>query len=87
VESAHPAQAVIHEYNVGHESGDSGPKASTIIIALKDGSQCSAVATWVQGGKLHYLDSEGTQQTLSADLINRHETNRLNHLQIQLPPG
>ncbi len=82
-----PVQAVVHEYSVAPGSGDNGAGASTIIIALKNGSQRSAVATWVQGGKLHYLDADGTQQTLSADLIDRHETNRLNRLQIQLPPG
>jgi hypothetical protein len=90
VEPTPTADAVLHEYNFAHEAGESEARARTFIVVLKDGSQRSAVATWVQGGKLHYLDSEGRQQTLSADLIDRHETDRLNsekHLQIQLPPG
>jgi hypothetical protein len=90
VEPTPAADAVIREYSFAREKGESEERARKFTIALRDGSQRSAVATWVQGGKLHYLDSEGRQQTLSADLIDRHETDRLNsekHLQIQLPPG
>lgn len=85
-----PVQAVVHEYAVPQGIGSNEASAETITIALKDGTRRSTVATWVQGGKLHYMDPDGKQQVLSADLIDRHETERLNRekqLEIQLPPG
>lgn len=84
------AHAVIHEYKVAHEPGENKPGANAFTIALKDGSQRAAVASWVQDQKLYYVDSEGRQQVLASDLIDRHATERLNqqnHLQMQLPPG
>lgn len=88
-ESIHPAQAVIHEYKVDHEAGEGG-REITFTIALKDGSKRFAAASWVQDGKLHYVNSEGKQDILSPDSIDREATNRLNeqnHLRMQLPPG
>jgi hypothetical protein len=87
-----PAQSVIHEYTwpKNGESGESRAGATTFTIALKDGSQRFATAAWIQGGKLHYLDSEDRQQALSSDVIDRQTTDRLNeekHLRLQLPPG
>jgi hypothetical protein len=84
-----PAQSVIHEYT-WPKSDETGAGATTFTIALKDGSQRLATAAWVQGGKLHYLDPEDRQQALSADVIDRQRTDRLNeekHLRLQLPPG
>jgi hypothetical protein len=84
-----PAQSVIHEYN-WPKSDETGARATRFTIALKDGSQRFAVAAWIQGGKLHYLDSEDRQQALSSDVIDRQTTDRLNeekHLRLQLPPG
>ncbi|HWZ30979.1 MAG TPA: hypothetical protein VNX18_06585 [Bryobacteraceae bacterium] len=85
-----PVQTVIHEY-AAPSSGNAGTgiDANTFTIALKDGSQRSAAAAWVQGGELHYLDSQGKQQMLSPDVIDRETTVRLNqekHLRLQLPP-
>jgi hypothetical protein len=81
-------QTVIHEYTV--PAGDAGSSATAFTIALKDGSQQSASAAWIQAGKLHYLDSQDRQQVLSPDVIDRPTTERLNeekHLRLQLPPG
>jgi len=83
----HPVQTVIHEYAAPAATSDAG---AAFTIALKDGSQQSATAAWVQGGKLHYLDSQERQQVLSPDLIDRQTTDRLNeekHLRLQLPPN
>ena len=84
-----PAQSVIHEYK-WPKNEETGGGASTFTIALKDGSQRFAVAAWIEGGKLLYLDSEDRQQSLSSDVIDRQTTDRLNeekHLRLQLPPG
>lgn len=83
------AQSVIHEYT-WPKNDETGGGASTFTIALKDGSQRFAVAAWIQGGKLLYLDAEDRQQSLSSDVIDRQTTDRLNeekHLRLQLPPG
>jgi hypothetical protein len=88
-EPVRPAQAVIHEYKVDHEAAE-GEKDITFTIALKDGSKRFAAASWVQNGKLHYVNSEGRQEILSPDSIDREATNRLNqqnHLRMQLPPS
>jgi uncharacterized protein YidB (DUF937 family) len=80
---------VIHEYK-WPKNEETGGGATAFTIALKDGSQRSAVAAWIQGGKLQYLDSEDRQQALSPDVIDRQTTDRLNeekHLRLQLPPG
>jgi len=84
-----PAQSVIHEYK-WPKNEETGGGATAFTIALKDGSQHLAVAAWIQGGKLHYLDAEDRQQALSSDVIDRQTTDRLNeekHLRLQLPPG
>lgn len=87
VETAH---AVVQEYNWKNQSAAAGGEQTTFTIALKDGSMRSAVVTWVQGRTLHYTDSDEKQGVLSADLIDRDTTRRLNRakkLSIQLPPG
>jgi hypothetical protein len=84
---AGPAQAVIHEYPVPPASAGS---ATAFTIALKDGSQRSAIAAWTQEGKLYYVDSQHRHQVLSPDVIDRETTERLNdekHLRLELPPG
>lgn len=89
-EPVQTAHAVIHEYNVQNEAGTAGTTANAFSIALKDGSQRSAIATWLQDGKLHYLDADGRQYELSSESIDRATTNRLNqekHLHLQLPPA
>jgi hypothetical protein len=85
---AGPAQAVIHEYPAPPASAGSSSGATAFTIALKDGSQRSAIAAWTQGGKLYYVDSQHRHQVLSPDVIDRETTERLNdekHLPLQLP--
>jgi hypothetical protein len=85
---ARPAQAVIHEYPVPPASAGSSSGATTFTIALKDGSQLSAIATWIQEGKLYYVDSQQRHRVLSPDVIDRETTERLNeekHMRLELP--
>jgi hypothetical protein len=85
---ARPVEAVIHEYPAPPASAGSSSGATAFTIALKDGSQRSAIAAWVQEGKLHYVDSQQRHQVLSPDVIDRETTERLNeekHLRLELP--
>jgi hypothetical protein len=87
--SPKPAVSVIREYNFGKDAGPAG-EASTFRIVLKDGSTREATASWVSGGKLHYVDLDDHQSVLSPQLIDRRATERANtakNLSIQLPPG
>jgi hypothetical protein len=85
------AHAVVNEYqwkDVGVASADSS--SPTFTIALKDGSLRYAAATWLQNRQLYYVDSEGKQEVLSSNRIDRGATERLNEekkLRLQLPPG
>jgi hypothetical protein len=85
------AHAVVNEYqwkDAGVASADSS--SPTFTIALKDGSLRYAAATWLQNRQLYYVDSEGKQQVLSSNHIDRDATERLNEekkLRLQLPPG
>jgi hypothetical protein len=85
------AHAVVNEYQ-WKDAGASATDTSspTFTIALKDGSLRYAAATWSQNGQLYYVDSEGKQEVLSSNLIDRSATQRLNEekkLRLQLPPG
>ena len=85
-----PASSVIHEYSFGKEPPGSGGEPATFTIVLKDGSTRQAVASWVAGGKLHYVDLQARQPVLSPELIDREATERANkakNLQMELPPG
>jgi hypothetical protein len=84
-----PAQAVIHEYPVPPASAGSSSGATAFTIALKDGSQLSAIAAWIQHGELYYVDSQQRHRVISPDVIDRETTERLNnekHLRLELPP-
>ena len=84
-----PAQAVIHEYPVPPASAGSSSGTTTFTIALKDGSQLSAIAAWIQQGELYYVDSQQRHRVISPDVIDRETTDRLNnekHLRLELPP-
>jgi hypothetical protein len=87
---APPANPVIHEYKLDNEpAGTPGPQ-TTFTIVLKDGSTRSATASWIQGGRLHYLDLRSRQMLLSPEVIDRNATERANaakSLRIDLPPG
>jgi hypothetical protein len=85
-----PAHSVINEYKWNESAAAVDDRTTTFTIALKDGSQCDAVAAWVQDGNLNYLDSEGRQQVLFSDRIDRDATQSLNrqkNIKLQLPPA
>jgi hypothetical protein len=85
---ARPVQSVIHEYPAPPASAGSSPGATAFTIALKDGSQLSAIAVWIQQGKLYYVDSQQRHRVLSPDVIDRETTERLNeekNLRVELP--
>lgn len=85
-----PANPVVQEYKWNEPTAAPENQAATFIIALKDGSKRYPTMAWVQGGQLHYIDSEGHQQVLSANVIDRDTTDRLNrqkNLNLRLPPG
>jgi hypothetical protein len=85
-----PAHSVIHEYKWNESVAALDDRVTTFTIALKDGSKCYAVAAWVQDCNLNYLDSEGRQQVLSPDGIDRDATQNLNrekNIKLQLPPA
>jgi hypothetical protein len=83
------AHSVINEYTWNEPAAALDDLVTTFTIMLKDGSKRYAVAVWIQAGNLHYVDSQGRQQVLSSDLIDRDTTQRLNrqkNLKLQLPP-
>jgi hypothetical protein len=85
-----PAVSVIHEYDFGKEAAGLGGKPVTFTIVLKDGSTRQATASWVAGGKLHYVDLQARQPVLPPELIDRSATERANkakNLRMELPPG
>jgi hypothetical protein len=84
------ATAVIHEYKFDSKPVLAPGELLTFTIVLKDGSRRSALASWVQNGKLHYLDSQSRQRLLMPEVIDREATERANegkNLRMDLPPG
>jgi hypothetical protein len=85
-----PASSVIHEYNFGTPVPPRPGERTTFTIVLKDGSTRAAAASWVSGGRLHYLDPQSRQQVLAPEVIDREATERANeakNLSMELPPG
>lgn len=85
-----PATAVIHEYKFDKGPATTSGERPTFTIVLRDGSTRSAVASWVQDSKLHYVDLRSRQQILLPDVIDRDATERANiqkNLRMELPPG
>jgi hypothetical protein len=85
-----PASPVIHEYKLDNEPAGVPGERPTFTIMLKDGSMRSATASWIQDGKLHYLDLQSRQMLLSPEIIDRDATERANaqkSLRLDLPPG
>ncbi len=90
VEPAPPASSVIHEYKLDTKPAGVPGERLTFTIVLKNGTTRSAAVSWVQNGKLHYLDSQSRQQLLSPEAIDRDATERANeqkNLRMDLPPG
>lgn len=87
---APPAHPVVHEYKWNEPVTAAEEQSAAFTIVLKDGSKRYSVMAWVQNRQLYYLDSEGHQQVLAANLIDRGATERLNrqkNLNLRLPPG
>ena len=87
-----PARLVVNEYHFSEAAATPPPplEQRAYVIALKDGSKDSAVACWVQGWTLHYIDSDGNERHVSLSEIDRALTQRLNReqqLPLSLPPG
>lgn len=85
-----PVSSVIHEYRFDDETPVISENQPSFTIVLTDGSTRSAVASWVQGGKLHYMDLQSRSQVLAADVIDRSATVRANaskNLRLELPPA
>lgn len=84
------AHAVVNEYKWKDEAAEVASSSPTFTIALRDGSLRYAVAAWLQNSQLYYVDSDGKQEALSSNQIDRVTTQRLNgekNLRLQLPPG
>lgn len=69
-----PIRPEIKEYTPPAETGDSSP----FSIALKDGSVRSAIAVWVAGDALHYIDPEGKAGQATLESVDRQATKKLN---------
>lgn len=85
-----PGHPVIHDYPENDKTAASGSSPATFTIALKDGSTRSAETVWIQDNALHCLDSQGNEDVLSSDRIDRDATHRLNrekNLHLELPPA
>lgn len=89
-----PGHPLMHEYTWSAQDPNGGtartPENAIFRIALKDGTQRSAVTVWIEDGNLHLLDTDDRHAVLSAAVIDRDATLRLNrerNLHIQLPPG
>lgn len=85
-----PARSEIREYKVSAEvQPEATAEPPKFAIALKDGSVRYAVATFVQGGMLAYVDPDGRELRVSAEDVDRDTTKRLNQalkLNLYLPP-
>ncbi len=83
-----PVHPVIHEYPENAKAETSAGDQMAFTLALKDGSRRSAETVWVQDDILHYVDSQGQQEVLALNAIDRDTTQRLNqqnNLHLQLP--
>ncbi len=87
-----PARPVVHEYHFSEEAAapPAPEEQRAYVIALKNGSQDSAVALWVEGGILHYVNRDYDQRDVALSQIDRALTLKLNReqrLPLSLPPG
>ena len=87
-----PAEPVIHEYHFSEAAAAPLPPVEerAYVIVLKDGSKDSAVAVWVQGRTLHYIDSDDNERNVALSEIDRTLTRKLNReqqLPLSLPAG
>lgn len=54
------------------------PKPTVYLVAFKDGSIYSALATWVEGDTLVYVTTQGRLNKASLQLVDRELTEKLN---------
>jgi hypothetical protein len=73
-----PAQPVVHEYTRQAAPEPAGRAASEFSLVGSDGSVRSAIAVWVQGDVLHYVDPEGGHGQLPLSAVNPASTRRAN---------
>lgn len=86
-----PVRSEIREYRALPEAQPAAAvgEEPKFAIALKDGSVRYAVATFVQGNTLAYVDPDGREQRVSGEDVDRVATRRLNQalkLNLYLPP-
>ncbi len=87
-----PAEPVIHEYNFGEVAAAPAPTAEqrAYVIALKNGARLFAVALWVQGQTLYYVDRDSNPWHVALEDVDRALTRKLNleqQLPLSLPPA
>jgi hypothetical protein len=66
-----------------------GSSPVIFLIALKDHTIFPAVAYWVEGSTLHYITTQGVQNSASLDLVDRAFSKQLNserNIDFALPP-
>ncbi len=79
-ETAHP---VIHEYGAAaadhetHAEELHGPV--TYLIAFRDHNIMAAMTYWVDGGTLHYLDTDHREKRAPLSSVDRDMSTELNH--------
>jgi hypothetical protein len=89
-EPPEPAQPVVHEYGKPGEFVPPDGPASEFSIVEKDGRVLLAMAAWVQGDALHYVDREGGGGRVPLNDVDRSSTARANAakgLRLQVPAG
>jgi hypothetical protein len=52
--------------------------APLFLIAMKDHSVYTARAYWIENGTLNYITTQGSQNSVSMDLVDRDLSRRLN---------
>ena len=78
-ETAHP---VIHEYNQPSDYGappEPSDRPILYLIAFRDGTIRAAMAYWVEGGALHYLDTGHKERQAPLSSVDRDLSAQLNH--------
>ncbi len=77
---AEPApSAVINEYNWGSSANVGTPQKTTYFsIALRDNSVIDAVAYWVDGNTLHYIDKQGKEKQVQVSQVDEARSQQLN---------
>ncbi len=84
---AEPARSVMHEYRPA-EPQPAEEKPATFVLVFTDGSVESAVAVWVHGGAVNWIDASGRRRSAALERFDRERTlerNRERGLRLALP--